>query len=276
MLDDISDYIYGAMLAGIQTVAHRHGYVCTFFSRQPSGATEASHLELFESRQVDGLLFATFHKRDPLEVRLLAQSQKPIVLIGEHHGALYVPSVDIDNALGTMEEVSYMIRQGRRRIAYLSGPEMMSASEARLNGYEQALEMSGTPIDAALIEPTLWSVEGGYKATKRLMARTTFDALVGSNSYCSYGAVLALKEAGWSIPEDVAVAAFDDDALCRYTSPSLTTLSQPLTRMGEIAAEQLAARIREENVDRSAIYVQPQLILRASTAARTDAFAKEG
>lgn len=270
VLDDISDHIYGAMLSGIQTIAHRHGYICTFFSRLPTAATEASYLELFTSRQVDGLLFATFRKRDPAEVAQLAQSRQPIVLIGEHSGVTRLPTVDVDNLSGTMEEVTHLIAQGHKRIAYLSGPDTMSASASRLRGYRQALALSGLPYSANLVEQTAWSVNAGYEAAQRLLSRTVFDALVGSNAYCTYGAVRALKDAGLHIPGDVAVAAFDDDVLCAYTRPSLTTLDQPLTRMGEMAVEQLVKRIEGETDTASTIYVQPRLILRASTEPEAD------
>lgn len=265
VLDDISDMIYGALLSGIQTVAHEHGFICNFFSRKPTGASEASYLDLFTSRQVDGLLFATFRKRDPAEVALLAKSKHPIVLIGEHTGVLRMSSVDVDNLSGTLEEVSYLLDLGRRRIAYLAGPESMSASASRLRGYEKALELGDTPLDKALIEPSGWTVEEGYRAAKALLARTDFDALVGSNSYCTYGAVRALKEAKRQIPGDVAVAGFDDDILCAYTRPSLTTLAQPMNRIGALAVEQLVKIIAGDSEALSSIYVQPRLVLREST-----------
>lgn len=265
VLDDIADHIYGELLGGIQTVAHQLGYICTFFSRKPTGAAESDYLDLFTSRQVDGLLFATFRSRDAQEVAKLARSHQPIVLIGEHTGVLRMPSVDIDNLSGTLEEVMHLIEHGRKRIAYLAGPENMSASASRLRGYEKALELAGLPMEVSLIENTGWSVQEGFQAAQRLMARTDFDALVGSNSYCTYGAVRALKDAGRHIPTDVAVAAFDDDILCSFTRPSLTTLQQPLARMGRVAVEQLVALIDGENDTLSTTYVQPKLILREST-----------
>lgn len=270
VLDDISDHIYGALLSGIQTAAHRLGYICTFFSRKPTHAAESDYLDLFTSRQVDGLLFATFRVRDAAEVALLAQSRQPIVLIGEHTGVLHMPSVDVDNVSGTLEEITYLIGHGRRRIAYLAGPKAMSASQSRLRGYEKALELHGIPVEEALIEHTGWSVEEGFEAARRLLQRTDFDALVGSNAYCTYGAVRALKDAGRHIPIDVAVASFDDDVLTAFTRPSLTTLQQPLARIGQIAVEQLVSRMEGGNDMMSTTYVQPKLILRESTDFQAD------
>ncbi len=266
VLDDISDYIYGAMLSGIQAGAHQHGYVCTFFSRRPTEATEASYLDLFKSRQVDGLIFATFRKRNPAEVMLLAQSGQPIVLIGEHSGVLRLPTVDVDNLSGTLEEVTYLIGQGHRRIAYLAGPSGMSASASRLRGYEQAMELAGIASEAALMERLEnWTVDAGYQAARKLLARTKFTALAASNSYSAFGAARAMQEAGLSIPGDVAIAAFDDDILCTYTNPPLTTLSQPFSRMGSLAVSQLVEIMRGETEVTSTVYVQPKLILREST-----------
>jgi len=268
VLDDISDYIYGAVLSGIQQVAREHGYVCTFFSRLPTHATEASYLELFQSRQVDGLIFATFRRRDPDEVARLARSGHPIVLIGEHAGLLPLPSVDVDNVSGTLKEVSHLIALGHRRIAYLAGPETMSASASRLRGYQKALDLNGIPQEEALVAQTGWTVDEGCRAAKRLLSQTQFTALVGSNSFCTYGAARALQEAGLRIPEDVALAAFDDDILCAYTNPPLTTLAQPFRRMGSIAVEQLVLLMRGETDVYSTIYVQPKLVIRESSGGK--------
>lgn len=276
VLDDISDYIYGAILSGIQTVAHQHGYICTFFSRKPTGASEASYLDLFTSRQVDGLLFATFRKRDGGEVDQLAESGQPIVLIGEHSGVLRLPSVDVDNQSGTTEEINHLIRLGHRRIAYLAGPDQMSASASRLRGYERALAMHGIALDASLIEETGWTVQDGEAAAKALLKRTQFTALVGSNAFCTYGAMQALQTAGLCIPEDVAVAGFDDDILMSLSKPPITTLAQPFMRMGSVAVEQLVPLMQGESELYSTIYVQPKLILRESTGGNRINEVREG
>ncbi|GHU75477.1 LacI family transcriptional regulator [Clostridia bacterium] len=265
VIDDISDYIYGAMLSGIQSAANEHGFMCTFFSRKPTQAAETSYLHLFAGGQVDGLLFASFRKRNPDEVRLLIRSGQPIVLIGEHSGEQRLSSVDVDNLNGTMEEVLHIIKQGHRRIAYLAGPEPMSASAARLRGYQKALEISGIELDPDLVEQIGWSVLEGERGAKILLARTNFTSLVGSNSFCTYGAMTALQAAGYRVPEDISVAGFDDDLLTTIAKPALTTLSQPFARIGSTAVEQLVRLIAGESEQHAAIYIQPKLIVREST-----------
>ncbi|HIU20073.1 MAG TPA: LacI family DNA-binding transcriptional regulator [Candidatus Limiplasma stercoravium] len=265
VFDDISNYIYGGMMAGIQSAAREFGYTCLFLSRASERALESESLSLFASSMVDGLILVTFAQRDPQDVRLLRESGLPIVLVGDAAGEAGLPTVDVDNLNGTQAEVEMLIRQGHRRIAYLQGPDNMPAAHSRQRGYLRALECAGIEADRNLIVRVNWTVKDAYRTVSRLVQEQSFTALVGSNASSTYGGLQALMDAGKRVPQDVAVAGFDDDPICEHTRPSITTLSQPLAQMGRIAANQLVSRIRGGPDNVCATYVLPTMMLRETT-----------
>lgn len=264
VFDDISNYIYGDMMAGVQKAASRRGYSCIFLSRG-NEKREADYLSMFQSSSVDGLVCVTFGKRDAEQVRLLRDNGLPIVLVGEAAGETDVPTVDVDNMNGTMAEVTYLIRQGHRRIAYLEGPDNMPAAASRCRGYLHALENAGLTPDPNLICKVSWSVRDAHKAVRELLEREKFTALVGSNAYSTYGGLQALLDAGLRVPQDVSVAGFDDAPILEYAKPGITTLHQPLFQMGEMATEQVIDRIQGKSGASCATYAMPTLVIREST-----------
>lgn len=265
VFDDISNYIYGEMMAGIQSVAGQEGYGCMFLSRAAEQAKESDYLSLFSSSTVDGLISVTLGQRDAAQVRTLRDSGLPIVLVGDASGVNGLPTIDVDNLNGTRMEVDYLIQQGHRRIAYLKGPSHMPAAHSRLKGYLKALSDADIPPEDGLIREVSWTVADAYKSVTQLLKEESFTALVGSNAYSTYGGVQAIIDSGRSIPSDIAIAGFDDAAICEHTRPSITTLNQPFQQMGRMAANQLIARIQGDEESIYTTYVLPKLVLRETT-----------
>ena len=265
VFDDISNYIYGDMMAGLQQAAWQQGYTCIFLSRASEGTKETDSLSLIASSMVDGLIFVTFARREQEQVRALRDSGLPIVLVGDAAGETGLPTIDVDNMNGTQAEVELLIRQGHRRIAYLRGPDDMPAAHSRLKGYVKALSGAGVPMDERLIQKVSWTVKDAYRAVSRLLREESFTALVGSNAYSTYGGLQAVLDGGKRVPEDIAVAGFDDAPICEHTRPAITTLRQPFDRMGRMAASQLISRIRGDEESICVTYVLPKVILRETT-----------
>ena len=265
VFDDISNYIYGDMMAGVQESAILHGYSCIFFSRGVTKMEEKDYLPLFSSATVDAVIYVSFEKRLSHEVQELGQSGLPILLIGDSAGVDSIPTVDVDNEGGTIQEVSYLIKKGHRRIAYLEGPGNMPAAVARRNGYLAALKQAGIPLEENLICKTAWSYQDAYRNVTEMIKREEFTALVGSNAYSTYGGMQALLDNGLKIPTDVVVAGFDDAPICEYAKPAITTLAQPLRQMGVLAVEKVIQCIKQECNGNGTSYLMPVLIVRKST-----------
>ena len=265
IFDDIANYTYGGMLDGVQKTAWAKGYGCLFLSRATDRREESAYLDLIASSTVDGLILVTLSRRDPALTQRLWDSGLPVVLVGDGAGCVSLPQVDVDNEMGTFQEIEHLISLGHRRIAYLKGPDSMPAALSREGGYKKALEKHGIPIDPALIVQTGWSVEEAYRAVRSLCREQRFTALAASNAYAAYGSFQALGDAGLRVPQDVAVAGFDDDPLLEYVRPGITTIRQPLSVMGAAAVDMLVARLTGSEKTLSFQCIQPELIQRGST-----------
>ena len=226
---------------------------------------EADYFRLVTSSTVDGLIFTALGRRDPKQTELLSAAGLPCVLVGDAGVSPSVPVVDVDNQDGTWMEIDYLIRKGHRRIAYLVGPEDMPAAGERLTGYLQALEQQGIPRDPRLVVPAGWSVQESYDVVEGLIRETEFTAIAASNAYSAYGAYLALCDAGFRVPDDIAVAGFDDDPLCEHTRPGITTLKQPFPQIGQRAVELLIPLIERQSVEPKTWKIMPELVIRGST-----------
>ncbi len=269
VLDDISNIYYSQVLSGIQKTASERGFVCTFHSRAFNQKTEADYLELFYSGQIDGLILGTFQVRENKTIQTLADSGFPIVLIGDSVGNKTVNSIDIDNKQGTIIQVNYLYELGHRSIAYLRGPSHLSSANFRAEGFLKGMRLLS--LDTELIMDSVWTVEGGFEATQKLLSYgKKFTALLCSNEYSAFGAMEALKAAGIQIPGQVCVGAFDDGILTQVAQPSLTTIRQPFKTLGETALKQLLDCISNPEAPTSSILIQPDLIKRSSTTRKGD------
>lgn len=264
VFDDISDYIYGEMIASINSAAASHGYSCVFLSRA-QGEKESDYLYLFAASMVDGMISVTFRARDPEDVKKLKASGKPVVLVGESANMTGIATVDVDNQTGTQMQISHLIELGHRRIAYLQGPDTMPAARSRLRGYLKALEAANIQQDDQLIRKIAWTANDAYLVAGQLLKEQDFTALAVSNAYAAYGALLAILDAGLKVPQQMALAGFDEAPICELSRPSITTLRQPHGRIGQIATDLIIQQIREGQVNASSTYVLPTLIMREST-----------
>ena len=187
---------------------------------------ERDNVEHFVSTgHVDGVLLISSHEADPLLDRLVAAGV-PTVACGiplGHQGQ--VPTVSVDEAGSAREMVRYLRAQGHRRIAMIAGPHDTPGGKYRLEGFRDEL---GDDFDPALVEEGDYSQESGTVAMERLLSRATdIDAVFAASDLMASGALLTLRKAGLSVPDDIALAGFDDSGLAATLEPSLTTMRQP-------------------------------------------------
>lgn len=267
VFDDISMYFYAEIMQGMQDVANKNQYICNFFSRANCNRREPDFLSLFAQGQVDGIVFATFRQRDAQEISSIAASGLPVVLLGSRADHSGMSHVDVDNRLGISELVGHLYSLGHRSIAYLNGPNDMPAAVSRLDGYAYGLKKCGLPYDSSLVVDVPWSVIGGNAAVEELDKRkASYTAIIGSNEFCAFGVMQALKAKGLDVPGDVSVASFDDSPLLQYATPTITTMRQPFLQMGQMAVRLLMGRLQDPQITPASVYLQPKLMIRGSCA----------
>ena len=218
-------------------------------------------------RAVEGIVLVNTPLKHSLSV--------PAVSISGHRRVSGIVNVGVDNAKGAFLAMEHIVKLGHREIAFFKGHPGSADTIYRWKGVRDAASQLGIRIRPELTlqlqhgaaHPGPSVPEEGYESAQRLIATgRPFTALVAFNDISAIGAIRAFRDAGLRVPEDISVVGFDDIHGAAYLNPRLTTVRQPLRRMGEIAAERLLTRIL--NGTKSAtqqVSVEPELVIREST-----------
>ncbi|OKJ03345.1 LacI family DNA-binding transcriptional regulator [Kitasatospora sp. CB01950] len=220
-------------------------------------------LHYLTAQHVDGVLLTSLHGDDPMP-RLLEESGIPTVVAGAPTGFDPTYCVDVNNRDGARRAVRHLVKQGRTRIATITGPQDMRAGVQRLQGYQDAL--ADASLGAGLVAHGDFSADSGALAMEELLLLDReIDAVFAASDNMAIGALRVLKAQGRSVPEDVALVGFDNSPIALHTDPPLTSVHQPLEKMGREMARLLIARINGETVSRPMIILETQLVVRDST-----------
>jgi LacI family transcriptional regulator, repressor for deo operon, udp, cdd, tsx, nupC, and nupG len=224
-------------------------------------AAERSNVEHFVGAgHVDGVLLISSHEADPLLDSLLA-ARVPVVSCGlplGHQGEVSAVSVDESGSARVMTR--HLLDQGHRRIAMVAGPADTPGGRFRLVGFRDEM---GDRFDPALVEEGDYGYESGVEGMTRILERTRdFDAVFAASDLMASGAIAALRRAGLRVPEDVAVAGFDDSGLAATHEPPLTTMRQPWDQISSQMVSMLLEII--DGGEPSAITLPTTLVVRAS------------
>ena len=209
---------------------------------------------------VDGALIVSHHTSDAFVDRIA--DAVPVVFGGRpvrRHDGDYV--VDVDNVAGAKNATRRLIDIGRTRIATISGPLTMVASEDRVQGFRSALADAGLTPYAE--EEGDYSEASGAEAARRLLDGGRPDAIFVASDLMARGALTALRSAGVRVPEDIALVGFDDSSVAVTTDPQLTTMRQPMYAQGEAMARVLLSRLAGEDPPTTTI-LPTELVIRAS------------
>ncbi len=205
---------------------------------------QAQRLQGFLSpAHVDGVLALSIHDDGELPVDLSARGI-PTVLGGRAARWPDASYVDVDNRAGARVAVEHLLRRGRRTVATIAGPHGMTAGRDRLDGYDDALSAAGLTHDDALVAEGDFSEASGHAAmTALLERRPDLDAVFAASDLMALGAIRALRQAGRDVPGDVAVVGFDGIPRAASHEPPLTTVVQPLDRLGHEMARMVLRHV---------------------------------
>lgn len=223
---------------------------------------------LVSSLRVDGLIL-TPPLVDRLEVLDFLDARRlPYVRISPSDALARSPSVRIDDVAAAEAMTDHLLDLGHRRIGFIVGPDEHAAAARRLEGYRRALARRGVAFDARWLAAGGFLFGGGLRATQALLAQTPRPtAIFASNDHMALGAISAAHQAGLSIPDQIAIAGFDDGEAARQVWPMLTTIRQPMAALGQTAAELLIARSGRGGAEApfAAVQLDYGLIVRGST-----------
>jgi DNA-binding LacI/PurR family transcriptional regulator len=227
--------------------------------------SEQTHINTFLSEGVSGVIFAAVNSADISNYDRLQNAHIPLVAIDRTPGNLQVDTVQVANAQAAGQAVDHLLQEGHRRIALIAGPSHISTAVERQAGYELAVRAAGLTPDAALIQVGDYTLEGGYRAMKTLMANPDRPtAVLIANNVMTLGALQYVNEQALEIPCDIAVIGYDDMPWAASLRPPLTVVAQPDYEIGVLAARLMLDRIREPDSSVKHITLEARLVVRSS------------
>jgi LacI family transcriptional regulator len=259
-----TDPFFPLLLRGATEVCNIHEYQLLLSLFTVPAQQEAMCQRVLRSGYVDGVIVASAAVDDPLIPSMLRDGVQS-VSIGRHPDAK-VHYVDGDNVGGARMAVEHLIRLGHRRIGTITGRLELTAAQDRLDGYRQALQAHRIVVEDSLIVEGDFSERSGVMGMERLLSASPTAVFVASDSM-AIGALKALREAGKQVPQDVALVGYDDIPIASLIEPGLTTVRQPIERMGSMAAELLLSMLNhptDGEAPAHRIILPTELVVRAS------------
>lgn len=255
------------VVAGIQSVLYKNNQKVMIAESDENPDRERESLQMMEEFMVDGLIVSLCSYKHNIETyRRLANEGVAIVFYDRiPHGMDDMPQVMVDDNNDSYFMAEHLIRLGRRRIAYLYGPDDVYNAVERGRGYREAMEKFQI-YDPRLIVKTGMTFADGAAAVDSLVRQgIEFDAVYAFTDTLAIGAMNRLREKGRCIPDDVAVAGFSGTELSTIVFPQLTTVEPPLTEMGQRAAELVLEKVRNPEAENRKIVLRTEMKCRAST-----------
>jgi LacI family transcriptional regulator len=254
---------FSELIRGVDEAAQEADHFLLIASSHYDPEEGASALQSLAGR-VDGLIIMT----PRVQASVLTEGvdlNVPVVFVNSEIGGSPYDLFTIENREGAARVVTHLIEQGRTRIAAIAGPAGSTDVEERLAGYHDALEEHG--LSPAAVIDGAFTQESGYEAGKKIVDLSERpDAVFACNDYMALGAMAAFREAGVRVPDDVAVAGFDDIVNARYANPPLTTVHVPVYEIGHRAGKRLLKRIQSDPSPAAEQFRLPhELKVRAST-----------
>jgi len=268
-----TDPYFPLLIQGISTTCNSSDYSVMLWLAEPEYERRMIRKILY-SGLIDGVIVASAQLEDSM-VEALTEGDLPFILVGRHSSGGAVSYVDIDNVGSARDIVLHLLRQGYRRIATITGPRSMVPGVDRLEGYLSALRHRGLTPDPSLIVEGDFTDAGGEAAMQRLLPLRP-EAVFAASDMMAEGALRALREAGRRVPADIAVVGFDDMPFAPRTDPPLTTVRQPVHRMGVVVAETLIDMIENPDPAPRRVILPTEIVIRKSCGSSRPAAQRAG
>jgi LacI family transcriptional regulator len=263
IVPEISEGYNATVLSGIEDQLLQEGYFFFVTSHRHRPELIDEYPKTFLDRGVDGVIAVDTPWKHVLPV--------PVVTVSGHEKDHGITNIVVNHERASHLALEHLLKLGHRKIAFIKGQSFSSDTEIRWKSNLEAANRLGIQVSSKLsvqLDEDSPSPRVGYRVVKRLLqSGEAFTAILAFNDVSALGAIRAVFEAGLRVPEDVSVVGFDDIQSAEFQHPGLTTIRQPLRKMGQTAAEVVLQRVRGSARERwpHEIVVEPELIVREST-----------
>ena len=268
IIPQFSAIFFSTIAGGVEDALSHNGYgilLCDSHSKHQDEASklrcETNAVEFLVDKQVDGIIAVTGF--DGMTSFTSARKRNvPVVLIDNVPPNRIYDVVTTDNLNASREATSYLLSMGHRKCGVICGPGEIYTARERLAGYLDAYRRIGLEPDMQLVEVTDYTIKGGYEGFFRLFERRPDITAVFATSYdITVGAIMAVQNKQIAIPEQLSIVGFDDILLTDVIRPKLTLVSQPMNRIGTVAANHLRKLMTGAESGGKTITVTNKLIL---------------
>ncbi|MEO7977794.1 LacI family DNA-binding transcriptional regulator [Flavobacterium sp.] len=275
IIPEIVHYFFSTVIDGIEQVANENGYSVVICLSGDSFDKEVLNMEMLANGSIDGFIMSlskeTQFKGDFHHITEVINQGMPVVMFDRVTNDILCDKVIIDDKAAAYEAVQSLIDNGRKKIALVTTVDYVSVGKLRTDGYEKALLDNGLPFNEDLIIK-IEDVDTCEITISQLLHDRAFDAVFAVNELFAVTIIKTANKMGLKIPKDLAVIAFTDGIISKYSSPSITTVSQSGKKMGNKAAKMLIERLEaehddeeEENENYTTEVIETHLIKREST-----------
>ena len=261
------DYVLSTMVKGIDEVALEAGYTVMVCQSNESFGREIVNTRRLLDSLVDGFIISVSSETKVFDhFRKIQEKEMPMVVFDRVTPHLEAPSVRIDNMDGGFQATEHLIEQGYKRIAILAGPKNLGISNTRLDGYVNALNKYKIKVDPELMVHCDFNQEYAYVATQELLiSKKRPDAIFTISDRMAIGAMLAIKEKGLRMPQDIGLVGFNNEPITNLVTPKISSVDQPAFELGKIAAKLFIERLHNHDMPNVEEVLKPKLCVRESS-----------
>ncbi|WP_297130188.1 LacI family DNA-binding transcriptional regulator [Terrisporobacter sp.] len=267
IIPEVSDSFVNEILNGVEAISKMYDYDILLVNTYSDKEQELDSIRLLKTKQVEGIVMVSWIL-DEDHVNCMKESRIPAVYISKTARDFDLYTVSTSNENASYDMTKYLIENGHKDIAFImtSIDETILEKERR-SGYERALKDNNIEIKSELIKHGNTDYEGGYNSMKELLDNNIIpSAAFVTGDEAAVGAINAIFDAGYSVPEDISVAGFNDTKLAKIYRPKLTTVFQPLFDMGAVSIRALIKLINGEELEDKKIELPYQIMERESVA----------
>lgn len=271
IIPEIVHHFFATVISGIEQVANENGYNVIVCLSNESFDKEVINMEMLANGSADGFIMSlskeTQQNKDFHHLQEVINQGMPVVLFDRVSNEIMCDKVIIDDQLAAYEATNFLIAKGLKRVALLTTVDYVSVGKLRTDGYINLLNDYGIEIDENLIVK-IEDIENCAAKISELLENNKFDAILAVNELFAVTAIKLAIARGIKIPDDLAVIAFTDGIISKYSTPTITTISQNGINMGRKSAEMLIRRLEledEENDHYRTEIIDTTLVLREST-----------